>query len=134
LISLIIIAGSMLVLAVAPSPAKEYCDIKIKDAPPLASTGELFDVLMVSGRISYGGLIVELINTTTGNTVDRATFSGSSISGSIISASVNDVDSEFEAGDHLRFKCTPGAVQPGYYEIVIIESDKVVFDGYIGVN
>ncbi len=134
LISLIVVAGSVLMLAVAPHPAKEYCDIKVKDSPPPASTGELFDVLMVSGRVNYGELVVELVNTSAGNIVDRATFSGSSIRGKVISASVNDADSEFGVGDILRFRCTPGAVQPGHYEVVVVGGNRVVFDGYVEIR
>ncbi|RLI79103.1 hypothetical protein DRP05_05200 [Archaeoglobales archaeon] len=93
----------------------------------------------MSGTVKYDELEVILINSTTGDVVDTATYSSSDgeLKGTIIYASIDDMDGFFSTGDFLRFKETvpPGpagsVVYPGIYEVLLVAKDYVVFDGFV---
>lgn len=118
-------------LTISPQSPAETCELRVRDSPHPATTGDLFDVLVISGNIDYNGLQVELINASTGETLDRASYTGDRVAGDVISANLSDVDGSFNAGDHMRFGCSPGSISPGRYEIVVVGGGRVVFDGFV---
>ncbi len=131
MISLMIVAAAALMLSMAPKPPQPVCQIVVKDAYPPASTGELFDVIMLSGEIPYGNLKVVLLNATSGNQIDLATFNGTYLRGKVIFAHVNDTDGRFSTGDDLRF-C--GSLSPGIYEVIVVNGRFVAFDGRVDIK
>lgn len=132
LIALMIAAASVLALAIAPPSTKPSYEIKVEDAYPPASSPsqELFNVIMVSGEIRYSNLKVRLINATTGDVVDTATYNGN-LAGGVISAEIKDTDGYFSTGDFLRFK---GSVSPGIYRVIITDDRYVAFEGLLKIQ
>ncbi|ADC64629.1 hypothetical protein Ferp_0454 [Ferroglobus placidus DSM 10642] len=130
LIALMIAAAAALALAISPPSTKPAYEIKVEDAYPPTSSQELFNVIMVSGEIRYSNLKVRLINATTGDVVDTATYNGN-LAGGVISAEIKDTDGYFSTGDFLRFK---GSISPGIYRVIITDDRYVAFEGLLKIQ
>ena len=134
LIALMISATAILALAIAPPSVKPVYEMEAQDAYPPSSTGELFDVIMLSGDLQYKKMNVMLINSSTGETAGEAHYSAATgnFTGSI--TATTDPDGTFSTGDLLRFRDATAAINPGVYELIITDGKYVVFEGKVRVQ
>ena len=131
ILSIVISGAGLLAYSFAPpTEQKMNYEIKVADAYPPASSGELFDVIMISGKMRYAAMHVVLINSSSGSKLYEASYRSGMIDGGI-SATINDPDGVFNAGDYLRFR---GNVTPGIYEVIITDGKQVAFDGRIWIQ
>jgi len=127
ILGLVIAAAGLLAYTIAPPEPEVFYEMKVTDAYPPATSGELFDVIMVSGNMRYDVMKVVLVNSTTGAIVGESFYRNGNMTGTI-SANVNDADGSFNAGDFLRFR---GSVSPGIYRVIISDGKHLAFDGRV---
>ncbi|RLI79365.1 hypothetical protein DRP05_04195 [Archaeoglobales archaeon] len=131
LILSIVLASSLVATFKPPDVGYNYHKIVIRDSKQPASTGQVFDIVMLSGSIKYSDLRVVLRNATDGSLIDSAVYDGYAVRGNVIMANVSDIDSSFSTGDVLKFS---GKLDEGEYEVFVVDENKVVVDMFIKIN
>lgn len=133
ILALVVAAAGLMASAIAvPEPPVVY-KIKVNDAYPPVSSGELFDVVMVSGSMPYSELRISLINSTTGRIVGVAYYSNGNMTGGIF-ALIDDNDGSFNSGDFLRFADAGSNITQGIYRVTITDGKHLAFDGRVSIT
>lgn len=133
LLAIVVFVASQIALVLKPPEVEKYADVLMRDAKEPLVTNQAFDVIMLTGSVRYSDLKVVLRNTTDGDLIDIAMYNGNQIAGNIIQATISDTDSYFSTGDTLKFTHS-GVLQPGKYEITIVDEEHTLADSVVDLK